>query len=584
MKLRLLPLTVLIYLLAVSSFAQVPAEDQAEKQARIHTEAIAFLRETMAEASNMRSMENRISFTADLASLMWYHDEREARNMFVGAISDFRSLLAGYDNRMNSFGVESGDSHDGGGGPFAIGEQSEKMMTMRKFRVAMGVRQQIAMSVAEHDPEMAFSFLAETMGALTNPQFREQMETSGQYFEQQLLIQIAERNPGQAGDLAAPSLSDGVNYLHVELLKKIYAKNADAGVKFGAKVLSSFKSAGPDKAEDFVMLALLSFGKQTLEASRKEGGKKPVFTDGELREIADVGSQNVVRAGEEYDSGHALNVASAIESILPARAAQIRAKYKPPTLSSGSGVANALSNVTTTSGSGSATAIDTEAEARRKAEEKVTADLLSLAKRELPDEERQRVVARARQFLMSESSREKKIAGLNMLAAQVAKAGDIELAREIMRDVEGLINPYPKNYQDFLYTWMVISGYAEADPDRAFVMLEGSVYRANELISAFVKVAEFIDVAEEIIVDGEVQVGAFGGSMVRGLSKELGVAESTIATLVKADFAKTRAITSRFDRLEVRVLAKMLVLRSILDKGPTKGTDEELIKSVTKGI
>jgi len=81
-----------------------------------------------------------------------------------------------------------------------------------------------------------------------------------------------------------------------------------------------------------------------------------------------------------------------------------------------------------------------------------------------------------------------------------------------------------------------------------------------------VKIGEFIDVSEEMITDGEAQVGAFGGGMIRGLGKELGVAEATISTLVKADFAKTKALTNRFDRPEVRVLAKMLVLRSVLGK------------------
>jgi len=68
-----------------------------------------------------------------------------------------------------------------------------------------------------------------------------------------------------------------------------------------------------------------------------------------------------------------------------------------------------------------------------------------------------------------------------------------------------------------------------------------------------------------MIDNGEVQVGAFGSSMITGLTKELGIASSTINSLVKADFAKTRALTNRFDRTETRVLAKMLVLRAVLD-------------------
>ena len=67
-----------------------------------------------------------------------------------------------------------------------------------------------------------------------------------------------------------------------------------------------------------------------------------------------------------------------------------------------------------------------------------------------------------------------------------------------------------------------------------------------------------------MIVDGEVQVGAFGGEMIRGLTREIGIAESTLKSLVRTDFDKTKAIANRVERPEVRVLAKVLVLRSAL--------------------
>jgi hypothetical protein len=123
-----------------------------------------------------------------------------------------------------------------------------------------------------------------------------------------------------------------------------------------------------------------------------------------------------------------------------------------------------------------------------------------------------------------------------------------------------------------MYSWMLASGYLESDPDKAFPILEDAITRANNVISAFVQVGEFIDVTEEMISDGEVQVGAFGGGMIRGLSRELGVAESAVDRLVRADFARTKTLTNRFDRPEVRVLAKMLVLRAVLGKKATPRT------------
>ena len=164
-----------------------------------------------------------------------------------------------------------------------------------------------------------------------------------------------------------------------------------------------------------------------------------------------------------------------------------------------------------------------------------------------------------------------------MLAKQVSSSGDRELAAEIMKDAQNLINPQPKNYQDYMLTWMLAAGYAEADPEKAFPLLEDTILRANETISAFVKVGEFIDAPGEMIQDGEVQIGAFGGSMVRGLTSELGMADSTLRSLARADFTKIKNLTSRFERTEVRILAKMMILRAVLGEKKEAKSDEDAI-------
>jgi hypothetical protein len=87
-------------------------------------------------------------------------------------------------------------------------------------------------------------------------------------------------------------------------------------------------------------------------------------------------------------------------------------------------------------------------------------------------------------------------------------------------------------------------------------------------------VAEFIDVNDEIIEDGELHVGSFGGSLIRDVTRDLSVATPTLRTLAAADMAKTKALAETFDRQELRFLAKMLVLRAVLDdRPPSEGDD-----------
>ena len=203
------------------------------------------------------------------------------------------------------------------------------------------------------------------------------------------------------------------------------------------------------------------------------------------------------------------------------------------------------------------------------------AKLKDLGSKPLPKEEREKVVEQARKIISQTPGKEKKVVALSLLAAQVVKMGDKELADDIMNDAERLVQPQPKNYQDFLLSWMLASGYAEANPNKAFSLLESTILRANDTIAAFVKVAEFIDTNDELIDDGEVQVGMFGGDMIRQITGELGMASGTIKSLSKADFAKTKNLTNTFDRTEIRVLAKMMVLRAVLDPGKKKIDEDQ---------
>lgn len=581
----------LILSFSTFSFGQTADDKKKETDEKLQTAAVEFLRETAAEVGRMRSMENRISFSSELASLMWFHDEKEAKLMYGGVVSDFKQLLSQFDAEMNSATVTNDD--DGPGGGIFSGYGRSK--TERKFRIAMMVRQQIAMSLAEHAPDLAFNFYYDSLTLISNPKFRKETEQSDKYFEARLINQIADTDAAKAAEYGKESTKKGIDNMHIELLKKIYAKDAEKGIEFGAAILSRIKSDKASVNGLYLYNSLLRYGAANLEASKKPGAKKPIYSQSDLRDLAEVFAQailsNTTQEGENAAGGYV----DLIEKFAPGRAAQIRAKFKTAK-GAGSGRANGNtaasvygSNAVATAGSyrgnsnsstGSSSPYDEEQkarEAREKIEKQMMEDVQGLANKSLPKEEREKIIAQARKIISETKGKDKKIMALSMLAAQVAKAGDKELADEIMRDAERMVIPNPKNYQDFLSSWMLAAGYAEADPEKAFPLLESTILRANDTISAFVKVAEFIDTAEEMIADGEVQVGMFGGDMIRGMTRELGMANGTINSLVRADFAKTKSLTNTFDRAEIRILAKMLVLRAVLDKREKPKSDEEMM-------
>jgi len=560
----------LVALFSPALFGQaLPAKKPSDDPEALKKDAVAFLRETMADVNNLRTLENRISFSSEMAGLMWFHDEKEARSLYLNAFGDFKQLLMAYDQQMNMFTWDDGDvGYYGRGGLF--GEVSEKAKVMRRFQAAIQVRQQMALSLAEHDPELAFQFFGDTLASISNPRLREQVESSDKYFTNRLLTEVARTNPGKAAELAIKTIKDGINYEHIELLRKLYAKDADKGAAFAAAIVSSLKVNKIEDDDFWVVGSFMTMADESFTGSKKEGGKKPLLTDTELRELAELLAQAMLEADPE--SSYGLQFLSTIEKYSPSRAVQIRNRFR--TGRSGrlaaSNAINAAANAVNSAVNAVANSNSysererREREARELSEKELQANIEKLADKELPKEERARIAGQARRIVMQTSGLDKKVISLGALAATVAKAGDKELAAEIMREARGLVNPLPRNYQDFLLTWLLAAGYAEAEPERAFPLLEETIMRANETLAAFIKVGEFIDVAGEMIDEGEVQVGSFGGGMVRGLTSELGMADATLRTLAKADFKKTRDLTSRFDRTEVRILAKMMILRAVL--------------------
>jgi hypothetical protein len=578
----------LFFLLIANAAGQTPTPGKpAEDAAKLEKDAIELLRETSAEVGRLRTLENRISFNSELASLMWFHDHKEAKAMYGQVVAEFKQLLSQFDTQMNS--LEVPDENEMGGIFGSYGRSKVE----RKFQIAMAVRKQIAMSLAEHAPDLAYNFYFDSLNSVTNTKLREQAQASDKYFEHQLIERIAESDAAKGVEYGKESLKGGIDGRHVALLKKIYAKNIDRGIEFGSALLSRLKSEKA-KAELYPYSELLSFGSANFEESKKPGGKKPVYSQNDLRDIAELFATAILETDEALGY-RVVGYAELIEKFSPGRAAQIRAKVDKLGLNN-SNVAElrAIEKMASNSvgsirgvGSGAATNANIaagkwkeEQDAREKREKELMEGIQGVAKKELSKEERDKVVARSRAIIATMPGKDKKIGALSMLAAQVARAGDKELADEIMRDAERLVNPQPKNYQDFLLSLMLAAGYAEADPDKAFPLLETLILRQNDLSAASIKLAEFIDVNGEFVDDGEIQIGMFGGEMIRGMTTGLGIANTTILSLAKADFVKTTNLTNTFDRTETRVLAKMLVLRAILAKGePAKTPEQEWIEA-----
>ncbi len=574
----------LVLLFVQSAFAQVTDKEPPKTVTEeLRKEAVGFLRETGAEVGTLRSLENRISFSSEMAGLMWFYDAKEAAAMYGTVMTDFKQLLADYDAQMNAMGIKPDESEYRMG--IFSGNQDDKSRITQKFYKAMSVRQQIAMSLAEHDAALAFDFYYDSLSVISNPELRKTVEQRDSYFETQFIKQLVLKDAAKAAELARRSLAKGVNWTQVELLQKIYEKDAEKGAEFADAIVKKFKDDKVSASNLYNVTSFLKIGTDNSEKIKKEGGKKPMFTDSNLRDLAEILAQGILqkKETEEFDLNTNIGL---IEKYAPSRAIQIRAKF-PNKIKPKTAVTDGETNILrapplTRSEAEIKPSKEQETEMlARKEQEDAMKNVMKISSKELPKEEREKIIAQSRKIISGMGNKQEKLLALSLLASQVSAAGDRELAAEIMKDAQQLVNPSPKNYKDFMEIWFLASAYASTDADKAFPILEDAIFRLNDTLSAFIKVGEFIDVSGEMIDDGEVQVGGFGGSMINGLTRELGIANSTIRSLAIADFGKTKGLTNKFDRTEVRILAKMLVLRAVLGD-ETKKNETEAIKTMSE--
>ncbi|MDQ3322908.1 MAG: hypothetical protein M3525_10845, partial [Acidobacteriota bacterium] len=472
------------------------------------------------------------------------------RAMYQTVFNDFRQLLAQYDSQS---GASDDTSDEAGNGAPLFGRNKAAQKLMK----ALNVRQQIATSLAEHDAPLALAFFTDSAQAVANPKIRKQIEESDAYFEMRLLSQIAAQDVDTALKYGRKTLEKGFNRRLIEVLEKIYEKDADKGAAFGEDIVRKLKSEADSSEKISYLGSILSLGADNLEKLKEKPGKKPLFSEQSLREIADLLARQILKNNdlENYDAS---GYVSQIEKFSPASAAQVRQKFTATSSSRVKSASGGMMSVVPPRAAGVAKIVGAPNEQMQLME-----NVQNLGAKQLSKEEREKTIGQARKAIANFKDPNQKLFALSALALQISALGDRELAGQIMDEAGSLMNLQPKSYVDFMQIWMLSSGYAQIDPKRAFPILENTILRLNETIAAFVKVGEFIDVGGEMIEDGEIQVGGFGGGLTRELTRNLAGADATIRHLAKTDFAGTKGLTDKFDRAEVRILAKMLVLRSL---------------------
>jgi tetratricopeptide (TPR) repeat protein len=147
------------------------------------------------------------------------------------------------------------------------------------------------------------------------------------------------------------------------------------------------------------------------------------------------------------------------------------------------------------------------------------------------------------------------------IALTLNRQGKHAEALELLRDAESLIKfDLTSETQTNALLGMVLA-YALIDPPKAFSIIERTIDRANDDIGKAL-------LLDKIVNSGLIQKGEIKLHNSQILPAELIVFRygKGIAALANADFDRTKAAADRFDRNELRLLARLLLAQSLLQK------------------
>ncbi|HUF02675.1 MAG TPA: hypothetical protein VMM38_00715 [Aridibacter sp.] len=582
---------VVISLLTLSAYAQnsvteIPAAEKVEEKkevAELRKEiALLLLKETASEIEMLQSLTNRISFSADIAETAYSLDPAMSRRMYLELADSLSRFIA----------VQSGMVSDKDRNATGIASYRNAGRTVWKLRRAVAIRTQAVLSAAKHDPVLALDLFDATKIS------RDVSEVLG-YFgpsEDALLMQLASAvsvdDPETVAEFGERLLKNGLNLGAPVLLSKLKGKDYDAALAYAPKVISTASREVDSIDPDLGALAMLL--RVAFKRAEKESAPvRPLFDPAEIRNLAEAFGRLILgKEAEEFGgAGKAMEYASVVRPFAPDIADRIQRKFSEENgsgLGTGSGSGPAIRAIGAAppppppppaASTSSVYAKGAESEAAK--EQERIAELEEKMRSPEDDPEKKAAVREYVSFSLQKISEIDdpltKIAAYVAVTNRLEQLGQKEAASEVLNEAFRSVTANPRNYQDFLQTWTLAGALVERQPERAFAIIEDLVFRLNGVVANFHGFAEFLDSNGEILDEGELQFGGFGGGMMNQMMRTLDSNGLIVRKLADTDLARTRALTERFDRPEIRVTARLLILKSFVSEEEPEEEDPDVV-------
>ena len=579
-----------LLLISFPAFAQVSDKEKREKEAahkqQIERKTYVLVDEIAGAAPGLKLPENRSFVSAAASDLLWEHDEPRARNLFWDALNTL--------NLMNS------------SSPVARGEKppakEKEQQNLREYFAVFTLRRQLLERVARRDPQLALDMLRSSRQATLEPPAEWVRDgfslPDDRLLEQQIATEAAARDPQKALQLARESLAKGFSYQLIALLQKLNQKDAEIATKFAGEIINRLRgrNIATDLPGSSIAVSLLMFSRQpsgqtTNSPSNSLWGQRLKLDEEQRRELVELITNAALTESGNGDLLYGLSdILPEIKEFAPERLTLVQKKLAAfnQTFTKEQKTSEEYISLTRNGTPEevlalSGTASDNyrawlQQQAVQMAAMRGRADSLrEYINTEISDESRRKSLLAAldteqinqavskgdteelQKLLPKIRQKEERARAMSEVAIALEKKGDHDGAVSLLNEAQSLIKTGFENESQTNALLALVGAYALVEPAKAFGIIERTVDRANDEMSKLLLLDKFISTG--VIKKGEISMQHSGMFPIDFAVFKYG---KSVAALANADFDRTRAAADRFERNELRLMARLLLAQTLL--------------------
>ena len=530
-----------------------------EKEARERRRsAFALLDLVLTGAKNLSLPQNRIAIATEAFPMLWTHNEAQARSLVTEIIGDFAEAA-----------TRQADNS----------EPNQRPLLRQQWQVALR-------SISQDDPELALSFLNATR-AFVQTGSPEQEEAEERGLRLEVGAQEAARNLRNALGAAEKELRNPGDLRPelINLLSQVSAKDPEAGTQLLRDIASRLRGAHLEAGEGNFNFALNLLN---VQLGTLAGGAAP---DQSLKMLADAVASAALNPEFPATTLPGLQGwMTTFEQLAPARVRDLRQRVEEYTrrLTPEQESWGKFSDAQARGDPNQLLAVAEQAPAdiRSNMYQQVAWQLANTGNlqraRQVADKledpfQREQVLqqavrqsawnasnngefAAARQLAQEVTPEEDRAILLAQLASNAASAKQERLAQEMLEEASGLLSNRPAGASSFAAQLQVAQALARVKPSGALALLERSASQLEQVLGAAVEVDAFLPYPRSFESGELILNNSFlCNSLIRPY------AEAT-AELANYDLASARILADRLPLPEARLLAELLVARTVLEQ------------------